>query len=76
MNRLKAAGWIEPRPTPVGVAALALGVIQELLVVEGQGTVSGIHAGIVGLAVNLAVAVFAPPLAVPAPSSKVNVSVR
>ncbi|NQV27946.1 MAG: HlyD family efflux transporter periplasmic adaptor subunit [Rhodopirellula sp.] len=32
----KAAGWVEPRPTPIRVAALAEGVIRELLVVEDQ----------------------------------------
>lgn len=32
----QAAGWIEPRPTSVSVAALAPGVVEELLVVEGQ----------------------------------------
>ena len=32
----KAAGWVEPRPTPVRVAALAPGVIEKLLVVEDQ----------------------------------------
>src|SRR5690606_4564883 len=32
----KAAGWIEPRPTPVRVAALAPGVVEQLLVVEDQ----------------------------------------
>ncbi|MGY8769570.1 MAG: efflux RND transporter periplasmic adaptor subunit [Pirellulales bacterium] len=32
----KAAGWIEPRPTPVRVAALAPGVVEKLLVVEDQ----------------------------------------
>ncbi len=32
----QAAGWIEPRPTPLRVAALAPGVVQELLVVEDQ----------------------------------------
>jgi HlyD family secretion protein len=32
----KAAGWIEPRPTAIRVAALASGVIEELLVVEDQ----------------------------------------
>ena len=32
----KAAGWIEPRPTPVRVAALAPGVVDKLLVVEDQ----------------------------------------
>ena len=37
----KAAGWIEPRPTPVRVAALAPGVVEELLVVEDQSVNSG-----------------------------------
>lgn len=32
----QAAGWIEPRPTPVVVSSLAGGVVKELLVVEGQ----------------------------------------
>jgi multidrug efflux pump subunit AcrA (membrane-fusion protein) len=32
----KAAGWVEPRPTPIRVAALAEGVIDRLLVVEDQ----------------------------------------
>ncbi|MCA9133951.1 MAG: efflux RND transporter periplasmic adaptor subunit, partial [Planctomycetales bacterium] len=32
----QAPGWIEPRPTAISVAALAPGVIDELLVVEGQ----------------------------------------
>lgn len=32
----QAAGWIEPRPTPLRVAALAPGVVQTLLVVEDQ----------------------------------------
>ena len=36
-----AAGWIEPRPTPVRVAALAPGVIEELLVVEDQQVKAG-----------------------------------
>ncbi len=31
-----AAGWIEPRPTPIRVPGLAAGVIEELLVVEDQ----------------------------------------
>ncbi|MBD3675827.1 MAG: efflux RND transporter periplasmic adaptor subunit [Planctomycetaceae bacterium] len=31
-----AAGWVEPRPTPIRVAALAPGVVEELLVVEDQ----------------------------------------
>ena len=37
----KAAGWIEPRPTPVRVAALAQGVVEKLLVVEDQAVVTG-----------------------------------
>ena len=37
----QAAGWIEPRPTPVRVAALAPGVVQQLLVVEDQLVKSG-----------------------------------
>ena len=32
----QAAGWIEPRPTAINVPALAPGVIEDLLVVEGQ----------------------------------------
>ena len=32
----QAAGWIEPRPTAVVVSSLAAGVIEQLLVVEGQ----------------------------------------
>jgi RND family efflux transporter MFP subunit len=32
----QAAGWIEPRPTPIRVAALAPGVVSDLLVVEDQ----------------------------------------
>ncbi len=37
----QAAGWIEPRPTPVRVAALAPGVVEELLVVEDQAVEKG-----------------------------------
>ena len=37
----QAAGWIEPCPTSVSVAALAPGVIEELLVVEGQEVAKG-----------------------------------
>lgn len=32
----QAAGWIEPRPMPISVPALAPGVIDELMVVAGQ----------------------------------------
>ncbi|MEO2013603.1 MAG: efflux RND transporter periplasmic adaptor subunit [Fuerstiella sp.] len=37
----KAAGWIEPRPTPIRVAALAPGVVRKLLVVEDQRVKAG-----------------------------------
>lgn len=37
----KAAGWIEPRPTPIRVAALAPGVVEQLLVVEDQSVSKG-----------------------------------
>ena len=37
----QAAGWIEPRPTPVIASALAEGVIAELLVVEGREVQAG-----------------------------------
>lgn len=37
----KAAGWIEPRPTPIRVAALAPGIIDRLLVVEDQPVTAG-----------------------------------
>jgi HlyD family secretion protein len=37
----QAAGWVEPRPTPVVVSALAEGVIEELLVVAGQEVQKG-----------------------------------
>ena len=37
----KAAGWIEPRPTAINVPALAPGVIESLLVVEGQAVQQG-----------------------------------
>lgn len=36
-----AAGWIEPRPTPIRVAALAPGVVERLLVVENQPVTVG-----------------------------------
>ena len=36
-----AAGWIEPRPTPVRAAALAAGVVENLLVVEDQAVKAG-----------------------------------
>lgn len=32
----QTAGWVEPRPTAVSIPALAAGVIEQLLVVEGQ----------------------------------------
>lgn len=34
--QFKAAGWVEPRPTPVRVPALAPGVVERLLVVQDQ----------------------------------------
>ena len=37
----QAAGWIEPRPSAVIVPSLAAGVVQELLVVEGQTVEKG-----------------------------------
>ena len=37
----RAAGWIEPRPTPIRVAALSSGVVEQLLVVEDQPVTSG-----------------------------------
>lgn len=37
----QAAGWIEPRPTPIRVAALAPGVVEKLLVVQGQPVKAG-----------------------------------
>lgn len=37
----QAAGWVEPRPTPIRVAALAPGVIEQLLVVEDQSVKKG-----------------------------------
>ncbi|MEX0614071.1 MAG: efflux RND transporter periplasmic adaptor subunit [Pirellulales bacterium] len=37
----QAAGWIEPRPTPVRVAALSPGVVDRLLVVEDQAVKAG-----------------------------------
>lgn len=36
-----AAGWIEPRPTPLFVSALTEGVVESLLVVEGQDVAAG-----------------------------------
>lgn len=36
-----AAGWIEPRPTSIRVAALASGVVEQLLVVEDQKVTQG-----------------------------------
>ncbi len=37
----EAAGWIEPRPMSIRVAALAPGVVEELLVVEDQAVEAG-----------------------------------
>lgn len=37
----QCAGWVEPRPTPIVVTALAEGVVERLLVVEGQAVKAG-----------------------------------
>jgi RND family efflux transporter MFP subunit len=37
----QAAGWIEPRPTPIRVAALAPGAVEKLLVVQDQQVKAG-----------------------------------
>lgn len=37
----QAAGWVEPRPTPTMVTALAEGVVEKLFVVEGQQIQAG-----------------------------------
>jgi RND family efflux transporter MFP subunit len=37
----QAAGWVEPRPTPVLVTALTEGVVDQLMVVEGQAVKAG-----------------------------------
>ncbi|MBY0524428.1 MAG: efflux RND transporter periplasmic adaptor subunit [Gemmataceae bacterium] len=37
----QAAGWVEPRPVPSLVTALAEGVVEQLLVVEGQEVKAG-----------------------------------
>ena len=37
----QAAGWVEPRPTPIRVAALAPGVVERLLVVQDQQVKAG-----------------------------------
>ena len=36
-----AAGWVEPRPTPTFVTARAEGIVERLLVVEGQVVAAG-----------------------------------
>jgi RND family efflux transporter MFP subunit len=38
----QSAGWVEPRPTPTLVAALAEGVVDKLLVVENQHVKAGV----------------------------------
>src|SRR5262245_29436170 len=37
----RAAGWVEPRPTATLVTALSEGVVEQLLVVEGQEVKQG-----------------------------------
>ena len=41
MPIFQAAGWIEPRPSPVVASSLAPGVILEMLVIEGQHVKQG-----------------------------------
>jgi RND family efflux transporter MFP subunit len=36
-----AAGWVEPRPTPVVVSSLVEGVVERLTVIEGQEVAAG-----------------------------------
>ncbi len=51
----QAAGWVEPRPTPVLVPALAEGVVEQLLVVEGQAVKAGdVVARLIGADARLA----------------------
>lgn len=37
----QAAGWIEPRPRPILVTALAEGVLEDVFVIEGQDVAAG-----------------------------------
>jgi RND family efflux transporter MFP subunit len=37
----QSSGWVEPRPTPVIVAALDEGIVEKLLVIEGQELAEG-----------------------------------
>jgi RND family efflux transporter MFP subunit len=37
----QSAGWVEPRPTPIVITALGEGVVEKLLVVEGQEVKAG-----------------------------------
>jgi multidrug efflux pump subunit AcrA (membrane-fusion protein) len=37
----QAAGWVEPRPTPITVSALTEGVVERLTVIEGQAIKAG-----------------------------------
>ncbi len=37
----QAAGWVEPRPQAVVVSALTEGIVEEMLVVEGQAVAAG-----------------------------------
>ena len=37
----QSAGWVEPRPTPIIVTALSEGVVEKLLVVEGDRVAAG-----------------------------------
>ncbi len=37
----QAAGWVEPRPTPITVSALTEGVVARMTVIEGQSLTAG-----------------------------------
>ncbi|MFN0017588.1 MAG: efflux RND transporter periplasmic adaptor subunit [Pirellulaceae bacterium] len=37
----QAAGWVEPRPTPITVSALTEGIVARLTVIEGQSVEAG-----------------------------------
>jgi multidrug efflux pump subunit AcrA (membrane-fusion protein) len=52
----QAPGWIEPRPTPINVPALAAGIVEELAVVEGQTVQEGMQiAKLISIDAELAV---------------------
>jgi multidrug efflux pump subunit AcrA (membrane-fusion protein) len=52
----QAPGWVEPRPTPMKVPALAPGILENLLVVEGQRIEAGeVIANLIPIDAELAV---------------------